>query len=175
MYIAHKQLPWGESAFHVGNSARELFSLLTESYGHEMVGFYCTDDNWEGAALTLGNIEQIEVAQTGHWRTSVGDKVAICNYPDDQPVNRIEALRGAVEVAAQNDKLVFGMDFSGVEMDQIRRDWKGLNFAQCNLSGAEFTGCEMGQNEFIECDMRRCWLPVSESENIRFNNCVFEA
>lgn len=178
MYVAHVQTPWGESYFHVGDTAAELFNLLTEAIEHEgMVEMFCTDDEWEGAALTLGNIEQILPCETGHWRTSEGDKVAICNYPDKaKPVDRIAALRSAVAVAEQNDMLLHGLDFSGLEMDTIRRDWKGFRFAECNLAGVCFSGCEMGENEFIKCNMIGCWIPISESTNVVIReNCVFSA
>lgn len=178
MYIAHIQTPWGESYFHVGDTPADLFGLLTEAFGHDvLIGMFCTDDEWEGAALTVGNIEQIEETQTAHWRTSEGDKVAICNYPDkSMPVDRIEALRGAIWIAEGNDRLLHGLDFSGMEMSEIRRDWKGFCFADCNLAGAEFTGCEMGNNEFIECNLAKCWIPMSESHNIVIReNCTFAA
>lgn len=178
MLIAHIQTPWGESYFHIGDTPADIFARLSEALGHDgMVGMFCTDDNWEGAALTLGNIEQIEVAKTGHWRTSVGDKVSICKYPDKtKPIDRIESLRGAVSVAEAHDKLLHEIDFSGLEMDTIRKNWKGFTFAECNLSGAEFTGCEMGNNEFIECNLAKCWMPMSESTNIVIReNCTFGA
>lgn len=177
MYIAHVQTPWGESYFHVGDTPADLFSLLTEALGHEgMVGMFCTDENWEGAALVVGNIHHIGERSTAHWRTSEGGKVAICNYPDkSMPVDRIEALRGAIWIAEGNDRLLHGLDFSGMEMSEIRRDWKGFRFADCNLAGAEFTGCEMGNNEFIECNLIGCWMPVSESQNIRFTNNMYYA
>jgi len=126
--------------------------------------------------LTVGNIEQICAVSTAHWRTSIGIKVAICNYTDmAKPVDRLDALRGAIAVAEANDKLLHKLDFSGLEMDTIRKDWKGLRFAECNLRGACFSGCEMGSNTFIECDLTGCWMPASESTGIAFINNIHGA
>lgn len=88
MYIAHNQTTWGESFFHIGDTPADIFARLTDAFGHEgIVGMFCTDENWEGASLTAGNIEQIKQGQTAHWRTAEGDKVAICNYPNKENIH----------------------------------------------------------------------------------------
>jgi len=112
MYIAHVQYYRGESFFHIGDTPADIFTRLTDAFGHEgMMALFCSDEKygWSGAALTLGNLEQIGTMQTVHWRNASCDKVAICNYPDmAKPIDRMDALRDAIAVAEANDRLLPG-------------------------------------------------------------------
>lgn len=176
MLIAHITFGWGESGWLTANTAAEMEAAILKQFGPEAVGFYCTDDDWEGATLTTGNLEQIEPGQTGHWRISNSDKIAIVNLPGIIHAKKsiMDSLRDAVD-AAEKDRLCDGLNFSGVYMADIRKDWYGWNFGDCNFEGASFRDCEMGNNDFIDCNMTGCWLPLSETNNIRLTDCVFGA
>lgn len=180
MLIAHINFGCGESGWLTAAGAAAMEAAILEQFGTDAVGFYCTDDEWEGATLTAGNLEQIKPGQTGHWMEPTGDKIAIVNLPgafsqvaNNGKANTLAALRNAVAIAADNDRLCDTLDFSFIAMSEVRKDWRGWNFGSCNLEGASFRGCEMGNNDFIDCNLKGCWLPMSETSNIRLHDCTF--